>query len=263
MMHDKPEPIGKHLTDLRAMLIRMLVVVALAAGSAFAFAPALFRLLQRPYLRILESAGRERASVFLQTLEPSETFKISFTVALILGSAVVLPYLLYELWRFIRTGLFPKERRFALPIVVSGTLLFFGGALFAYFMVVPLVLAFFWDYSLRLGVTPAWSISQYIDFVLGLLVAFGLSFELPVVASILAAAGIVSAQMMRKIRGYAIFAICLVSALLTPSDVASMLLMAIPLVALYEISILIATVIGRKQQMAVDTHRTQDGEIAP
>lgn len=248
MNGDAPLPIGRHLAELRVLVLRALMAVGTAAVVAFAVAPAVFRFLERPYRALLAQSSSGSALPFLQTLEPAETFKMSFTISLVVGTMVVLPYLFFELWRFIRPGLQNTERRWVFPIMAGGTLLFFLGAAFAYYVVMPVMLAFFWDYSLRLGVTPAWAIGRYINFVLGILVSFGLAFELPVVVSILAGLGIVTAAWMKKTRRYAIFGICVLSAVLTPADALSMILMAVPLVGLYELSIVLARMIGEKDE---------------
>lgn len=251
MTADVPQPIGRHLLALRALVLRGLIAVGGAAIVAFAVAPSVFRFLERPYRVLLARAPAGAARSVLQTLEPAETFKMSFTIALVVGTIVVLPYLLYELWRFIRPGLHDTERRWMIPVMTGGTLLFFIGAFFAYYVVIPVMLAFFWDYSLRLGVAPAWTIARYLNFVLGVLMAFGLAFELPVVVAILAGLGLVTATSMQRVRRYAIFGICVVSALLTPADALSMILMAVPLVGLYEVSICLARAIGKTRSRHV------------
>jgi sec-independent protein translocase protein TatC len=257
-MTDQPQPVGHHLMDLRRMLLRCLIAIGVMSAISFAYAPTLFRILQAPYTRILAKYGSEKVGVFLQSLEPAETFKLSFTVALVLGTVVILPYLLYELWRFVRPGLMTSERRWILPVVGGGTILFFVGAAFAYYAVLPLVLAFFWEYSLRLGVTPAWTIAKYIHFVLGTMVAFGMAFELPVVSTVLAEMGVLSATDLRRARRYAIFVICVLSAILTPADVVSLVLMAVPLICLYEISIVLAKLVGKQHSRNADERDSDD-----
>ncbi len=243
--NDAPQPVGRHLAELRILVLRAVIAVGLAAIVAFSFAPAVFRFLERPYRALLAKAGAAVPAV-LQTLEPAETFKMSFTISLVLGAMVVLPYLLFEIWRFVRPGLHTTERRWVFPIMAGGTTLFFLGAAFAYYVAMPVMLSFFWDYSIRLGVIPAWAIGRYISFVLGTLVAFGLAFELPIAIAILAGLGLVTAQWLRQMRRYAIFFICVVAALITPADALSMILMAIPLIGLYELSIIVAGMIQRK-----------------
>jgi sec-independent protein translocase protein TatC len=234
------QPIGGHLVDLRRMLLRVVIAIGVTSIAVFAFAPALFRFLQAPYLKVLARHDPTLTTTVLQTLEPAETFKLSFSIAIVCALALMLPYLLYELWRFARSGLYDTERRWLLPLLIGGTTLFALGAAFAYCAVLPLLLAFFWEYSLRLGVTPVWSIGKYIHFVLGTVVAFGLAFELPVVTTVLAGLGLIRPAQMRGARRVVMFGICVTSALLTPADVVSMILMAIPLIFLYELAILVA-----------------------
>ncbi len=253
MIADAPQSLGRHLADLRRFLIRALLAIGIASTLAFAVAPTVFRFLERPYRQLLVNTDSPMPNAFLQTLDPAETFTMSFTVAVMVGMMVVLPYLLFELWRFVRPGLRNAEQQWVIPIMVGGTLLFFLGAAFAYYAVLPMILSFFWDYSLRLGVAPAWTIRHYIDCVLELLISFGVAFELPVAVSILTGLGIVTARWMQQTRRYAIFIICVISAVLTPADVLSMILMAIPLLALYELSILLARWIDKRTPDAVTT----------
>ncbi len=238
-----PQPLGHHLSALRRLLLRMLAAVGSATAVAFIAAPSVFRILCKPYVALL-SRHDVPQTTFLLTLDPSETFKISCTIALMLGVFLVLPYLLYEIWRFVRPGLTRGERRWIFPLLAGGTLLFFCGAIFAYYAALPMMLLFFWDYSLRLGVTPSWSIAHYTNFVLGNLAAFGLAFELPIVTTLLVALGILTADQLRQYRRHSIFIICVVAAVLTPADVLSMILMAIPLLALYELSVILARIVG-------------------
>lgn len=240
------QPVGQHLAALRTLVVRGCLAVGVAAAAAFAFTPALFTWLARPYVALLSRyAGAQHP--FLQTLNPSETFKMSMTLALVTGTVAVLPYIFLEIWRFVRPGLHPREKRQILPVLLAGSLLFVAGAAFAYAVVLPFMLRFFWDYSLRLGIAPAWTIGHYLDFVLGTLTAFGFAFELPVVTSLLVSLGFLRAAQLAQVRRYAIFGICVMSALLTPADLLSMILMAIPLILLYEVAILAARLLERRR----------------
>ncbi|MBI4238816.1 MAG: twin-arginine translocase subunit TatC [Deltaproteobacteria bacterium] len=248
---DPAVPLSAHLNILRRLLLRCLIVVTLATTAAFGLAPYLFHWLLRPAAG-LHATTAGAPSVTLQTLAPGETFRMSVQIALMAGLIVVLPYLFAEAWHFLRPGLRARERRWFGIIVGSGTLLFFLGAGFAYAVVTPLVLRFFWQYSVHLGITPSWTVAHYIEFVLSNMGAFGLAFELPLVVAMLAAFGIVSAATLVRTRRYAIFLICVLSAFLTPPDAVSMALMAIPLLLLYEGSILLARCVAAKPDAAED-----------
>lgn len=245
MKEPEAQPLQGHLGELRTRLVRCLLVVGTATGGAFFFAPAVFHWLIRPYMSLLH-AHAQGTMPFLQTLEPAETFKLSFLIALLLGVVITLPYLFFEIWGFVRPGLAKHERRWIVPILSGGTVLFGVGTAFAYVVVLPIALRFFWEYSLRLGVTPGWTVKHYFGFVLGTEAAFGFAFELPLVTTLLAAVGVIDGAMLARVRRYAIFIICCVAAILTPPDVVSLILMAVPLIGLYEISILLARLVGRK-----------------
>lgn len=229
--------IANHLEELRARVLRACIVTGVATAAAFAFAPVVFHWLLHPYHAFLITHGVTVTGTMLQTLEPAETFKMSFRIALVLGLAGVLPYLLYEVWAFVQPGLTSKERRLLVPTLGGGLFLFVCGAFFAYAVAIPMGLRFFWEYSLRLGITPAWTVTHYIDFLLGTIAAFGLAFELPLVLMLLAALGLVTPQLLMRQRRYAYFLIAVLAAMLTPPDALSMAMMGVPLLGLYELSI--------------------------
>lgn len=243
---DPAVPLTDHLRTLRRLLLRCLIVVTVATTAAFGFAPVLFHWLLQP------AASLSTTAVTLQTLAPGETFRMSVQIALMAGLVVVLPYLFAEAWCFLRPGLRARERRWFSIILGSGALLFFVGAGFAHAVVTPLVLRFFWQYSVHLGVTPSWTVAHYIEFLLGNMGAFGLAFELPLVVAMLAAFGVVTPATLAATRRYAIFLICVLSALLTPPDAVSMALMAVPLLLLYEGSIVLARLVARDRNPPPD-----------
>lgn len=239
------QPLGAHLRDLRRVLLRCAAVILVTTIATFSASTHLFRWLTAPFHKLLASYGTEHSNAFLQTLQPAETFKMSITLALLLSAVIVLPYLLLESWRFVRPGLHKGEQRWVGATLLAGTSLFFGGASFAYTIVLPLMLRFFWEYSLWLGITPSWTVAYYADFVMSTLFAFGIAFELPVVTTILASFGIVNARQLRSGRRYAIFGICLGSAVITPPDIISLFFMALPLIVLYELAIVLARIVNK------------------
>jgi len=203
-----------------------------------AASPALADSLQRRAPRELPPHRR------LQALKPMTYFVISMEIALVGGTLVALPVVFYQLWLFVAPGLLRRERRLLLPAVILSVVCFAIGALVAYWIVLPIGLRFFLGLEPP-GMTSQWAVDQYISFVLRLLLGFGLVFELPVLAFFLARIGLVTPDLLRRIRRYSIVVIFIVSAILTPPDPLSQILMAVPLLALYELSIWVAA-IGRR-----------------
>ena len=234
-----------HLVELRARLLRGIVGLLLVFVVLLPFANRLYAWLAQPLLDKLPQGGQliaiEVASPFFAPL------KLAFFVALV----VVMPWLLYQAWAFIAPGLYRRERKLALPLLASALTLFYSGCAFAFFIVLPAVFAFLAKVT-PAGVAMMTDISAYLDFVLVIFLAFGLSFELPVALVILVLLGWVTPAQLREWRGYAVVGIFIVAAVITPPDVVSQLLLAIPMVLLYEIGILAALAIARKQSPSID-----------
>lgn len=183
----------------------------------------------------------------LQALRPTTYLMLSMQIALMGGLVLALPVVFYQFWRFVAPGLLPSERRLVLPIVALSLACFLIGALFAYAVVLPTGLLFFLSMEPQ-GMTSQWAVEEYISFVLWLLLGFGVVFELPVLALFLSRMGLINAALLRRMRRYAIVAIFIVSAILTPSpDPFSQALMAVPLMGLDQISILICRFGGRNR----------------
>ncbi len=223
-----------HLGDLQRVLLRSVLAVLVTAVGAFCFAPYLFKVLLRPYMSFAQ-----HQHVIIQSLDPVETFSISMQISIIVGVILASPIIVRELWWFVSPGLNTKERRYISGAFLFGLILFAAGVAMAYIVVLPVSLHFFWDYSLGLGISPTWSIDNYCDFVLTTLLAFGIAFELPIVTTLLSYLDIVTTKLLSKGRRYAIFAIVTLAAVLTP-DVVSLTLMAVPMLALYELAILLS-----------------------
>lgn len=223
-----------HLGDLQRVLLRSIGAVVVAAAAAFCFSGTLFKLLLRPYLSFAP-----QQSMIVQSLDPAETFSISMQISMIMGIVLASPIIFRELWGFVAPGLKPRERRYVSGAFLFGLLLFAAGVVMAYVVVLPVSLRFFWNYSLGLGITPAWSIENYFGFVLTTLLAFGLAFELPIVTTLLSYLDILSPERLIRGRRYAVFAIVALAAVITP-DILSLALMALPMLALYELSIVLS-----------------------
>ncbi len=234
-------PLTEHLRELRIRLIRSVIVFFLMAGGSFYFARYVFEFLKSPVVR-------SYPDVELITLSPTEPLfiliKISLTVGLILAS----PVILFEVWRFVEPALYPNEKRLFVPLLLSSILLFVAGGVFAYFVVLPMALKFLLGLGFsQLAATPYLSVNLYISFVLKMLIAFGVAFEMPIFLYMLQRAGVVTEKQLKRFRRYFIVVAFLVGALIAP-DVATQILMAVPLLILYEISILLGRTAGRKRR---------------
>ncbi|OPY90830.1 MAG: Sec-independent protein translocase protein TatC [Syntrophus sp. PtaU1.Bin208] len=237
---DEKLPLTTHLEELRKRLVRVLIALAIGFSLCYAFKEQLFQIVTYPLLEVLP---KNSFMVFTSLPEAFFTYmKISFFASLILTS----PYILLEIWKFISPGLYPQEKKYVFPFVFFSTILFAGGVLFGYFVALPPAFKFFVSFSSDF-LKPMVSMREYLALALKLLLAFGLCFELPVFVFFLTKIGIVNARMLSSQRRYAILIIFIAAAVLTPSpDVVSQLLMAGPLMVLYEISIVVARFAARK-----------------
>ena len=242
-------PFFDHLEELRWRIIWSLTALAVGTGIGFyaAIRFDLFSLLKRPIDPFIE--GTE-----LLALSVTAPFMITFQVALTLGVILAAPVIVYQIWSFLAPALTKREKRYITPALYLGAILFCGGVVMAYLYVLPMTLKFlggFQSPSLRWALTADF----YFGFVLKLLVAFGLMFELPVVIMILTALGLVTSKFLASKRRYAIAAMAVAAALITPGDaITATVFMMGPLIALYEISILLAKMVerGKARQAAAD-----------
>jgi sec-independent protein translocase protein TatC len=231
-MKTKPDPdsLLGHLLELRNRLLRCVIAVLLVFVSIAYFARDIYAILAEPLLAVLpEGTSMIATDVAAPFFAP---FKLTFIVAICLA----IPYILLQVWQFIAPALYTKEKRLMAPLVFSSTLLFYAGIAFAYFVVFPLVFAFFTSVAPE-GVTIATDISSYLDFVLKLFFAFGLSFEIPIAILLLVWSGSVTPQALAEKRPYIIVGAFIVGMLLTPPDVLSQTLLAIPMWLLFEVGL--------------------------
>ncbi len=232
-------PFTEHLEELRRRLIICFVAVGVGFVICYFFSKQLFEILMRPLLQVMPP---EESLIF--TALP-EAFFTYLKVALLAGIGLASPVIIYQFWRFIAPGLYHKERRALMPIVLFSTFFFVGGALFGYFVVFPFGFKFFIGFaSDNIRAMP--SIREYLKFAAKLLFAFGFIFELPLFTFFLARLGLVNAELLRSKQKYAILVIFMLAAILTPPDIVTQVMMAGPLLILYELSIWIAKVFGRK-----------------
>jgi len=230
---DKQETFISHLIELRSRLLRSIVAVVIVLVCLFPFAKDIYAVLAAPLLKALPSGSTMIAT------DVTGTFLVPLKVTLMAAFLVALPYVLYQMWAFVAPGLYQHEKRLALPVIFSSVVFFAIGMGFAYFIVFPVAFGFFAGYT-PAGVQMMTDIDKYLSFVLTLFIAFGITFEVPVVVVVLVRLGIVSVEKLRSIRGYVIVGAFVVGAIFTPPDVLSQLMLAVPLWLLYELGLLIA-----------------------
>jgi sec-independent protein translocase protein TatC len=236
-----------HLIELRDRVLRALIAFAVVFVCLFPFAQDLYTLVAGPMLAALPK-GKEMLATGV-----ASPFFIPVKVTMMCAFVVALPIILYQVWAFVAPGLYVHEKKLIAPLVVSSTALFLCGMAFAYFLVLPTVFRFLASFTPE-GVSFAPDISQYLDFVLTLLIAFGLAFEVPVVVVVLVRMGVVSVAKLKEIRPYVIVGAFVIGAIFTPPDVISQLMLAIPMWLLYELGIIVAGMLGRRaaQQESLD-----------
>jgi len=237
-----------HLSELRSRLVRILIMVLLGFFACYAVSDTLFGELVKPL-----TASMPQGSKLIFTSIPEAFFvymKVGFVASLFLTS----PYIFYQIWAFVAPGLYEEERRHIVPLAVFSAFFFLSGAAFCYFAVFPVAFEFFMGFATD-TILPMPSLNEYLSFALKLLIAFGLIFEMPLFAFLLARIGILTAAHLRRWRRYAIIIIFIVAAILTPPDVVSQLLMAFPMLVLYEVSIWITTI---AQKAPKETDKKQD-----
>lgn len=223
-----------HLIELRSRLLRSVIGLLVVFVVLFPFAQKLYTWLAQPLLAKMP-AGTSMIATGVVT-----PFFVPIKLTGLVALLVALPWVLYQAWAFVAPGLYAHEKRWIGPLVVASTGLFFAGMAFAYYAVMPMVFGFVTGFAPE-GVAVMTDISAYFDFVLGLFIAFGVTFEVPVVVVVLIAAGIVTPAKLREWRPYVIVGAFVVGAIFTPPDVVSQLMMAIPLWVLFEIGLLVGS----------------------
>lgn len=257
MPDDAKMPFLAHLEELRKRLIVCFSAIGIAFVLVFNFRWFFLQLLQWPLTTDVIMGRRfpfigfrsKPAIAKLTALGPAETLWTHFKVAFIAGLILALPVVLYQVWKFIEPGLLPRERRFALPFVVLSTLSFFIGVAFCFLIVLPLALQFLLTFDPTIQQMPRFS--EYVDFTLKFLLAFGVIFELPLAMTIAARLGLVTPQFLVRNRKYAILINFIIAAILTPTpDIFNQSLMALPLCLLYEVGIIAARIAARRAKPA-------------
>ncbi|MGL5093748.1 MAG: twin-arginine translocase subunit TatC [Aeromonas sobria] len=245
------QPLISHLVELRTRLLRSISTILIVFIALIYFSNNIYDFVAQPLLSQLpEGTSMIATDVATPFLTPIKlTLVVSFFVAI--------PYLLYQAWAFIAPGLYQHERRLIMPLVVSTALLFYAGMAFAYYVVFPLVFGFFTS-TAPVGVTVATDIASYLDFVLTLFFAFGVAFEIPVATILLCWTGVTTPQSLKEKRPYVIVGVFVVGMLLTPPDVFSQTLLAIPMWVLWEVGLFFARFYVKKEDE--EQQEQPDGE---
>lgn len=238
-MDEKKLPLTAHLQELRKRLILSFIVVGLGFVICYSFSQSLFDILAAPLLKMMPAGG---SLIFTSVAEAFFTYmKVAFIGGLVLSS----PFVLYQVWSFVAPGLYRHERTYVIPFVAAGSAAFAVGILFGYWIVLPLGFRFLLGYATDF-IKPMPSIKEYLSFTIKFLLAFGLVFEFPVILVLLAKIGVINAKMLARQRKYAILLIFIFAAVMTPPDLVSQVLMALPLMGLFELSILLSKLFGKK-----------------
>lgn len=249
------QPFLAHLMELRDRLLRMIIAVVLVTCVLLPFSNELFSALAGPLLQHLP----ENSSMIATAV--ASPFLIPMKLALVLAIFICVPYILYQIWGFVAPGLYRHERRLALPLLVSSTLLFYLGGAFAFFVVFPLVFAFL-TATAPAGVTIMTDITNYLDFVLTLTFAFGAAFEVPVATFLLVQVGMTTPQALTDKRPYVIVGAFVIGAILTPPDAVTQTLLAVPMWLLFELGVFMARTFVRRKS-AEETPSAEASEYQP
>ena len=246
-MSDDPEAAQEtflsHLIELRTRLLRSIIAVVIVLVALFPFAKEIYAFLAMPLLRVLPNGATMIAT------DVTGTFLVPLKVTLMAAFMIALPYVLWQAWAFVAPGLYHHEKRLVMPVLVSSVFFFAVGMSFAYFVVFPVAFGFFAGYT-PAGVQMMTDIDKYLSFVLTMFVAFGLTFETPIVVVVLVRMGVVPLEKLKSIRPYIIVGAFVVGAIFTPPDVISQCLLAIPLWLLYELGLLLARFVSAPRREA-------------
>ena len=231
-MEDEKMPVTDHLEELRARIIKCFVAIVVGFLFSFTFSQQLFDFLTYPLVKAMPEGGK----LIYTSLQ--EAFVTYMKIAFFAGIFMAAPVIFYQIWKFVIPGLYEKERTYVVPFVIMACIFFIMGASFAFFVAFPVAFTFFLSFANdRIQALP--SMKEYLSLCMSLIIAFGITFELPVVMFFLARMGLVDHTKLKKYRKYALLIISTAAAFLTPPDVLSMILLIIPLYFLYEISILV------------------------
>ncbi len=245
-----------HLLELRDRLVKALIAVVVIFIPSVIFANKLFEVLSKPLLAQLPKGS---SLIATSVMSPFMTpFKLAFFVSVFLA----MPVVLYQVWSFVAPGLYRKEKKFAIPLLLTSIVLFYVGTFFAYQFVFPVMFKFFAN-TTPTGVQMMTDISQYLDFALTMFFAFGIAFEVPIVVVLLTLTGMVTVEKLSSARGYVIIGIFVLAAFLTPPDPLSQTLMAIPMWLLYEAGVIMARILNRGRKKDDDDAESDAADSTP
>ncbi|HBA26431.1 MAG TPA: twin-arginine translocase subunit TatC [Nitrospinae bacterium] len=230
-------PFTEHLEELRWRLIIIIATIAVWFGICYTYSEDIMRFVQKPLNQKL---------IFIS---PTEAFFVNLKIAFFVAIFLSLPVIIYQFWAFVAPGLLEKEKKYTLPFIISATVCFIIGSAFSYFIVLPVGTKFLLSFA-GSELKPMISVNNYISFVGRFMIGSGVIFEFPVVIFFLSKIGIATPEFLSQKRGYAILGIFILSAVITPPDIFTMFIMAIPLLVLYEISIIIARLFGKPVDMS-------------
>jgi sec-independent protein translocase protein TatC len=256
-MSDQKMPLFEHLEDLRKRILISVGALVVAFVVAFAFSEEIFGVLMFPLRYSLDFSVTDLWVEFvpddklnttkLVFLAPAEAFWMNMKVALVAALILSLPVIFHQLWKFVSPGLLEKEKKYVVPFVIGATGLFIAGAAFCFIIVLPFALSFLLTYKIGDFLMPMLSVGQYTDFCLKFILAFGAIFELPILIIVLTKLGIVTTESLKKRRRLAIVLAFVAGAILTPTpDAFNQTLMAVPIILLYELGILLASIFARR-----------------
>jgi len=256
---DQPMPLVSHLTELRTRLLRCVAAIFLIFAGLFSFAQQIYTLVSAPLRDHLP------ANATMIATDVASPFLTPFKLTMIVSLFLAIPFILQQIWGFIAPGLYRHEKRIAIPLLVSSIFLFYAGMAFAYFLVFPLMFKFF-AAATPAGVAMMTDIANYLDFVMTLFFAFGVAFEIPVAVVLLVWIGVVDVQYLKKIRPYVIIGCFVVGMILTPPDIFSQTLLAVPMWLLFEIGVLCGSLIRKhshRDDEAANDHNDQPPATQP
>lgn len=235
---DQEQTFLSHLVELRDRLLRAILAILIVFLCLVPWASDIYDYLAHPMMMALPEGTKMIATGVVTP------FLVPVKVTILVAFVIALPVVLYQAWAFIAPGLYAHEKRLGLPLVIASTLLFIVGMAFCYFFVFRVVFRFINEFAPK-SITPAPDIEQYLSFVITMFLAFGVTFEVPVVVIVLVRMGIVSLEKLKEIRPYAIVGAFVIAAVVTPPDVMSQLLLAVPLVLLFEVGLFLARLVGK------------------
>ena len=251
---DTDRPIVSHLVELRQRLLKIFIGTGAVFLVLFPFANPIYNYLSAPLVKYLPQGSS------MVAIEVASPFLTPFKMVMLLALIISIPLIFYQLWGFVAPGLYRKEKRIAVPLLLSSTLLFYVGMAFAYFVVFPLMFAFFTSVAPQ-GVTVMTDIGRYLDFVVKIFIAFGIAFEVPVVTLVLIKAGTTTVKDLSRKRPYIVVGAFVAGMMLTPPDIISQILLAVPIWLLFELGLLFARLTGHgEQKQAGDAPPLNEGK---